>query len=43
MRQLDAHNSELLQAVENLCHPRKANKAYFDQTRSLRPEGDQQL
>ena len=43
MQQLDEQTLELSQAVESLHNSRKANKAYFDQTRSLRPEGDQQL
>jgi hypothetical protein len=43
MQQLDEQTLELSQAVENLRNSRKANKAYFDQTRTLRPDNDQQL
>jgi hypothetical protein len=43
MQQLDEQTLELSQAVENLRNSRKANKAYFDQTHALRPDGDQQL
>ena len=44
MQQLDQQNLELSQAAENLRNSRKANKAYFDLHKHLRPEsGDQQL
>ena len=43
MLQLDEQTLELSQATENLRNSRKANKVYFNQTRALRPDGDQQL
>ena len=43
MLQLDERTLELSQAIENLRNSRKSNKIYFDQSKSLRPDGDQQL
>jgi Integrase zinc binding domain len=41
MRQLDQRNLHECQAAENLRNSRKANKAYYDQHKRLRPEHQQ--